>query len=75
MHRPCFLVSKFLIRESDGKYRFAIDSLTEEPLMKKRNQYQTMVVGDLFMPKGMDNGTKHPAISASPFAFISGEKT
>ena len=26
------------------------------------------------MPKGMDNNTKYPAIIASPFAFISGEK-
>lgn len=27
-----------------------------------RNQYQMMVVGDLFMPKGMNLNTKHPAI-------------
>lgn len=27
-----------------------------------RNQYQMMVVGDLFMPRNMDKNTRHPAI-------------
>ena len=43
--------------------------------METRNQYRMMVAGDLFMPAGMDNNTKHPAIIAYPFAFIPGKKT
>lgn len=53
------LISSFAAVGADNFYKS--DEVTQQKVAFK-NQYQMNVVGNLFIPKGMDQNAQHPAI-------------